>query len=96
MKRLKTVEDFIEFFRSIPKNKWTTTGQFCAHGRCCAFGHLGARYGTRDTPNSARIASLTEMHPSGRRLISVNDSRAGTFMQRSAKARVLAYLQQLM
>lgn len=92
---LKSRDEFIQFFRRIPKKKWTTGGQFCEHGRCCAYGHLGVRFSFSDSPSAQQLRQLETIHPSGRDVVATNDRRNDQFPQRSAKDRVIAWLKAL-
>lgn len=81
----QTLDDYIAFFDSIPEERWIC-GNFANAGNCCAYGHLGWRYG--DSPEAGRrLMGLCD-----RGVDRVNDGQYPDYQQPTPKQRVLAYL----
>jgi len=64
MAKIRSLKKLIEYFESIPANKWCK-GSYSKHGRHCALGHL---YWNTDKP----LISCAREHTEGLTLI--NDS----------------------
>lgn len=97
---LKSVEDFIAFFDSIPASKWCTGSFKNQAGQCCAMGHLGRGGGVDAAKTAKANAAAGRLNDLiGGSIISINDglvTLSGTFNYRelgeTPKERVINYL----
>jgi hypothetical protein len=71
-KELKTREQFLEFFRQIPEDNWTSVVLERDDGACCALGHLGIIC-AEDVQEYVGIDKIAELNV--KRLAKIFDSR---------------------
>lgn len=83
-----TASYYIEIFRDIPADEWTT-GAFTRGHKCCALGHLG---GIKD--KSGQVAGLIQLFDRylGVKVGKVNDGSYPQYYEKTPKQRILARL----
>lgn len=77
---------FISKFKAIPDSEWITGEYGDAQGRRCALGHCKILGGYGGTPESKALGALAP------NITQVNDGLSKRYLQKTPKARVLAYL----
>lgn len=92
-----TKEYFIEKFRAIPEDRWTTHAFSKDAGQCCAAGHCGDR-GDIESPEEARalydiVRQLTGHDSLMAAVTSINDGQHPDYPQPTPKQRILAALE---
>lgn len=86
---------FIAKFEAIPEDCWTTEKFSDGTGRCCAYGHLGARKGKpmMAIPDCEGLLDLSiGVTKSIGTVVSANDGTTRRYPQPTPKQRVLAWL----
>jgi hypothetical protein len=86
---MKTLDDFIAFYESVPENKWCTGNYYeWQTDRRCAVGHIlhmeGAEFALSDLIVGQRVS-----------ILGLNDGRNPRYQQPHPKLRVLAFLNDL-
>ncbi len=104
-KPLVTARDFREFFAAIPDEKWANESvMWEKDGKCCAYGLLGVRSATPEDPryidNIPNAVNLNKINVpqkdyNWREWTDVSDGRNPFYNQTTAKARVLAALDEI-
>lgn len=93
------VDHFIEKFEAIPERLWTVGYFRDMEGRHCALGHCGKNSPSHWTEEARALARLVENFSllKGRytSVVAVNDGELLGYQQPTAKARVLALLQDI-
>lgn len=67
---INSINDLIEFYESIPEEKWITN-YYSSRVGCCALGHLGMRYYKID--NIKIVDKLKKIGINDNELIRIND-----------------------
>jgi len=87
-----TLQEFIDFFESIPEDRWCINKFVDDDGRCCAAGHLGLRTSVGDTTARGVLRKLLLSINRRCSIAYINDGQNPDYQQDSPKKRILAFL----